>query len=201
MTSLPPVDLRSSPALDAPRPKTWTVPEYHRLSELGFLGSHDRTELCAGQIMLKASKSPLHVTVLQLLAQTLREFLQTQPVLILTQDPIQLDDRSEPEPDLVVARGTALDYRSQHPQPADLHLVVEVADSTLTYDCGPKARLYAQAGIADYWVVDVQNQQLHIFRDPTPAGYSHHLILTQPQSAALLAFSACSINLHEIFPV
>lgn len=200
MTSLPPVDLRSSPALDTPRPKTWTVPEYHRLSELGFLGSHDRTELMEGQIVLMAAKGTAHVTILQLLADLLREQLG-RTALIRLQDPIQLDDRSEPEPDLVVARGTALDYRSQHPQPADLHLVVEVADSTLTYDCGPKARLYAQAGIADYWVVDVQNQQLHIFRDPTPAGYSHHLILTQPQSAALLAFPACSINLHEIFPV
>lgn len=200
MTSPSPVDLCSSPTLEAPQPKTWTVLEYHRLSELGLLEHHDRTELMEGQIILMAAKGTAHVTTLRLLAIVLGESLKDKPVFVATQDPIQLNDRSEPEPDLVVVRGTALDYRSQHPQPADLYLVVEVADSTLTYDCGQKARLYAQAGITDYWVADVQNQRLHIFRNPTPAGYSHHLILTQPQGAALLAFPACRINLHEIFP-
>jgi Uma2 family endonuclease len=100
--------------------------------------------------------------------------------LVRTQDPIRLDNFSEPEPDLAVVRGTELDYADRHPRPEDLCLVVEVADSTLKQDCEIKDKLYAQAKIADYWVVDLKNRQLHVFRDPTPTGYTSHLILTEP---------------------
>ncbi len=126
--------------------KRWTVQDYHRLSELGILDPDERTELLAGHITLMAAKGTPHVTALYLLANTLRDRLGSDP-LIRTQDPIQLDAFSEPEPDLAIVRGTVLDDAAQHPQPADIYLVVEVADSTLKQDCEIKDKLYAQANI------------------------------------------------------
>ncbi|HEY9648953.1 MAG TPA: Uma2 family endonuclease, partial [Chroococcidiopsis sp.] len=103
--------------------KRWTVADYHRMSELGILDANERTELIAGQIILMAAKGTVHVTALQLLANTLRDQLGNT-ALVRTQDPIQLDDFSQPEPDLVVAQGTVLDYAEHHPRPEHINLVV-----------------------------------------------------------------------------
>lgn len=179
--------------------KRWTVRDYHQMSEIGLLDPHERTELIAGQITLMAAKGTLHVTSLYLLINTMRDKLGNS-VLIRTQDPIQLDDLSEPEPDLAIVRGTVLDYADRHPRSSDVYLIVEVADRTLKYDCETKDQLYALAGILDYWVLDVKNRQLHIFRDPTPTGYTSHLILTEPNQATPLAFPDCEIILTSILP-
>lgn len=186
--------------------KRWTVSDYHRLSELGLLDRQERTELIAGQITLMAAKGTPHVTALHLLANILRDRLNNLPshqALIRTQDPIQLDDFSEPEPDLVVVRGTVLDYAEQHPRPEDIDLIVEIADSTLKQDCEIKDKLYAQAGIADYWVLAVKSRQLHIFRKPIATGsigYTEHLILSEPNQAAPLSFPEIAIALSDILP-
>jgi Uma2 family endonuclease len=170
------------------------------MAELGLLDPTERTELLAGQITLMAAKGTPHVTALRLLATQLDALLANEPVFVSTQDPIQLDDRSEPEPDLAIIQGTVLDYADQHPRPEQVMLVVEVADSTLSQDCEVKDKLYAQAGIADYWVLDLPHRQLHIFRDPTPTGYTRHLILTEPNSVAPLAFPDCRLELTAILP-
>ncbi len=188
------------PDLETTRLKRWTVNDYHRMGELGILDSSERTELLSGQIVLMTAKGTPHVTALRLLATTLDTLLTNEPALVSTQDPIQLDNFSEPEPDLAVVQGEILDYADQHPRPEQVYLVVEVADSTLKQDCGLKARLYAQAGIADYWVLDLNNRQLHIFREPTPTGYTRHLILTEPNQASPLAFPQLSLDLTAILP-
>lgn len=170
------------------------------MAELGLLDPDERTELLAGQITLMAAKGTPHVTALRLLATQLDSLLVNETVFVSTQDPIQLDDHSEPEPDLALIQGTVLDYADQHPRPGQVALVVEVADSTLSQDCEIKDKLYAQAGIADYWVVDLPHRQLHIFRDPTPAGYTRHLILTEPNLVTPLAFPDHCLELTAILP-
>jgi len=180
--------------------KHWTVQDYHRMSELGILDEDERTELIAGQITLMAAKGTPHVTALRLLATALDELLADHSVFVITQDPIQLDDFSEPEPDLVIVKGTILDYVDHHPRRDQIDLVVEVADSTLKQDCEVKDKVYAQAGIADYWVLDVKNRQLHIFGQPTPTGYTSHLILKEPNSVSLLAFPHLRLTLTSILP-
>lgn len=187
-----------------PHLKSWTVQEYHRLGELGILASPERTELIAGQIILMVAKGTPHVVTLQLLASHLAEQLGAEQLsrstLIRTQDPIHLDNASEPEPDLVIVNGGILNYVDRHPQPADIHLVVEVADSTLKYDCEVKNQLYARASIAEYWVVDVKNRQVHIFRDPMPTGYTSQLIVSEPQSVSPLAFAGIVLSIASILP-
>ncbi|NEP02660.1 MAG: Uma2 family endonuclease [Symploca sp. SIO2E9] len=179
--------------------KHWTLKDYHRMSELGILDSNEGTELIAGQITLMAAKGTSHVTSLHLLANALRDQLGSS-VLIRTQDPIQLDNFSEPEPDLAIVKGTVLDYAQQHPGPHHVYLVVEVADSTLKQDCEIKDKLYAQAGITEYWVLDTKNRQLHVFSDSTPAGYTRHLILTEPNQVSPLAFPRLTLTLTSILP-
>ena len=180
--------------------KYWTVKEYRQISELGILDTDDRTELIEGQILVMAAKGTPHVLGLRLLAVAFDTLLANQLFFVSTQDPIQLNDFSEPEPDLAIVRGTALDYADRHPDPDDLALVVEVADSTLKYDCEVKDKLYAQSGIEDYWVLDVKNRKLHIFRNPTATGYTSHLILTPPNSIAPLKFPDRSVSLLDILP-
>ena len=179
--------------------KHWTVLEYRRMSELGILNPDERTELISGQILFMAAKGTPHVLALRLLAVALDSLLINQPFFVSTQDPIQLDNFSQPEPDLAIVRGTALDYADRHPNSDDIELIVEVADSTLRHDCEIKDKLYAQAGIEDYWVVDVKNRQLHVFRNPTPTGYTSHLSITQAHSIAPLFFPDRLISLADIF--
>ncbi len=179
--------------------KSWTVRDYHRMSELGILNPNERTELIAGQITLMVAKGTPHVITLQLLASELLAQLGTT-ALIRTQDPIHLDDSSEPEPDLVIVQGEILDYVDRHPQPTDIHLLVEVADSTLNYDCQVKDKIYAKAGILEYWVIDLKNRQVHIFRDPQTTDYASHLILAESQTVSPLAFPHVIIPIASILP-
>jgi Uma2 family endonuclease len=180
--------------------KYWTVQDYHRMSEMGVLTPDERTELINGQIVIMASKGTPHVLSLRLLSRALDALLENQQFFVSTQDPIQLDDWSEPEPDLMIVRGTVLDYADCHPCPRDIELVVEVADSTLKQDCEIKDKLYAQAGIADYWVLDLKKRQLHVFRSPTPTGYTSHLILTEPNKITPLTFPSLTLSLTAILP-
>jgi Uma2 family endonuclease len=179
--------------------KHWTVDEYHRMAELGLFQSGERTELIAGQILLMSPKGAPHVTALQLLGTILETELDGL-ALIRTQDPIHLDNFSEPEPDLVVVFGGVLDYADRHPQPQDIYLVVEVADLTLKYDCDTKDKIYAKAEIAEYWVLDVKGRQLHVFRDPIPVGYTSHTILRELANVSPVAFPAISISIQAMLP-
>ena len=180
--------------------KRWSVEEYHRMAESGLLAECDRTELLAGQIILMIAKGTPHVTALRLLATALDKQLANQPFFVSTQDPIQLDNYSEPEPDLTIVKGDFLDYAAHHPTPSDICLIVEVADSTIKQDCEVKDKLYAQAGIIDYWVLDLPHRQLHIFRNPTAMGYTSHLILTQDQQISPLAFPDIVLSLESLLP-
>ncbi|MEL6492547.1 MAG: Uma2 family endonuclease [Cyanobacteria bacterium J06621_3] len=180
--------------------KRWTVEGYHRLSELGLLTPDERTELIAGQILIKPVKSPAHVVALQLLALQIKEYLRERPFFACTQDPVQLNDCSEPEPDLAIIQGELLTYTDRHPKPEDIFLIVEVADSTLKQDCQVKDKTYAKANIAEYWVLDLPHQRLHVFQKPTATGYSSHLILSQDNQVSPLAFPEFLLDIASLFP-
>ncbi len=113
------------------------------MCDLGILDPTERTELIAGHIILMTAKGTPHVITLQLLATNIQEQLG-RSALIRTQDPIRLDNFSEPEPDLAIVKGSILDYAERHPEPENIYLVIEVADSTLKQDCEVKDKLYAR---------------------------------------------------------
>ena len=110
-------------------------------------------------------KRNCHTSATRRTATLLRDLLGNQAA-VYTQDPIALDDNSEPEPDITLVRIDPFDYATHHPTPSEVYLIIEVADSSLAYDREIKAKAYARSGIADYWVLNVNDRQLHVFREP-----------------------------------
>jgi Uma2 family endonuclease len=180
--------------------KSWTAQDYHRMSELGILDPNERTELIDGQITLMVAKGNPHILTVRLLTRTMETSLSDRPILVSIQEPIQLNNSSEPEPDLAIVQGNMFDYADRHPQPTEIHLIIEVADSTLKYDCQVKDKHYAKANIPDYWVVDLKNRQVHVFRNPTPTGYASQLILAESQTVSPLDFPDVIIPIGSILP-
>lgn len=164
----------SDPRKPPPYP-VWrfTVAEYHKLIQTGVLTEDDPVELLEGWIVPKMPRNPLHDATIGIVSELLRGLIPNGWHLRI-QSAITTYD-SEPEPDLVIARGVARDYTSRHPTPVDIALVIEVADSSLDRDREAKARLYARAGIQDYWVVNLSDMRVEAYSNPDAAsGYLKH---------------------------
>jgi len=145
------------------RTRRWTRKEYQKLGELGIVPEDEPVELLDGQLIVAEPKGRSHVTRVRLAARVLTRAFGDGWV-VYAQDPIALDDESEPEPDVVVVVGSELDYLDDHPaRPA---LVVEVAESSLYYDRGRKASAYARSGLPDYWIVNLVDWRIEVHRRP-----------------------------------
>ncbi|MBC6422904.1 MAG: Uma2 family endonuclease [Hormoscilla sp. SP5CHS1] len=164
-----------------------TVEEYHRLGEMGIIDPDEKVELIEGQIIKKPVKGTPHSAAVARTDNLLRNRLGEQ-VLVRLQDPVRLDDYSEPEADIAVVMPDPLYYEDHHPTPREVYLIIEVADTTLRSDRELKAKVYAKSGIADYWVLDVNNRQLYVFREPSPKGYQSQVILKDHANISLWAF-------------
>ena len=165
----------------------FTVQDYHRMIESGILDEDDRVELLAGQIVKMASKGTAHGAAVKRTEKLLENRLGNK-VLVRLQDPVELNDNSEPEPDISVVIPDPFYYEDHHPTPSEIYLIIEIADTTLRKDCGTKATIYAQSGITDYWVLNVNDRQLHVFREPSQEGYQSKLILGEDASISPLHF-------------
>ena len=139
--------------------------QYDRLVEAGIFGPEDRVELLEGLLVAREPQGGRHATVVGLVRAALEKTFGSG-YHVREEKPIALDEQSEPEPDVVVVPGRPRDYLTAHPsRPV---LVVEVADTSLALDRLRKGRLYARAGIADYWVVNLIDEVLEVYRDPVP---------------------------------
>ena len=147
-----------------------TVRDYHRLAEAGVLGEDDRVELLEGQLVDMASIGPRHALAVDALSESLVMAAAGQAV-VRVQNPIVLDDTSEPRPDFALLRKPWHGYPDKHPRPPDVYLVIEVADSSLDFDLGAKLELYASSGIREFWVVDLTSNRVLVHRDPNDGGY------------------------------
>ena len=143
--------------------RRWTRVEYDRLIECGFFQPRDRVELLGGQMIVSEPQSDRHYTAIRALEEALRAGFGPGWE-VRTQGPVALDDESEPEPDVAVVPGTFRDYRHGHP--ARPVLVVEVSLSSLALDRAQKSSLYARAGLADYWVVNLVDRVVEVCREP-----------------------------------
>ncbi len=179
--------------------RKWTVKEYHKLGEMGFFHPEERVELLSGNILKMSAKGTAHTSATRRTATVLRDLLGNQAA-IYTQDPIALDDNSEPEPDIAVVRIDPFDCATHHPTPSEVYLIIEVADSSLTFDREIKAKAYARSGIADYWVLNVGDRQLHVFREPTENGYQSEVILGETASISPIEFPAFNIAIQAMLP-
>ncbi|MCC3572454.1 MAG: Uma2 family endonuclease, partial [Microcoleus sp. PH2017_40_RAT_O_B] len=145
--------------------KRFSIAEYHRLAELGFFEFDNRFELIRGEIIKMAAKGRLHSVCNSMLFGELY-VLMARRACVRGQEPIILPTDSEPEPDVVIARSRSDNYVSSHPESADILLVIEVSDSTLKYDRRTKLSLYAESGIADYWIFNLVDIQLEMHSEP-----------------------------------
>jgi len=163
----------------------------------GVFHPEARLELIDGEIINMTPQGSRHATAIQLAADLLRKAF-SRDYTVRIQLPLALDDHSEPEPDLAIVAGSPRDYRDAHPTTAVL--LLEVADSTLAFDQQQKKALYARTGIKEYWIINLINQQLEIYRDPKDNDYLQKLTLLPVQSIAPLAVPENPITVHDLLP-
>jgi Uma2 family endonuclease len=183
--------------------RRWKRVEYDRLVELGAFDG-DAIELVGGQLIVAEPQSSYHAGGIRAVDYALRAVLPAGWV-VSVQSPVSLDHESEPEPDVVVVPGRLADYRQAHPtRPA---LAVEVAESSLAFDRRDKGSLYARAGIPDYWIVNLGERVLEVYREPgpdpsAPYGWSYRSVvgLTPPAVVALAAVSAARVAVADLLP-
>jgi Uma2 family endonuclease len=183
--------------------RRWTRVEYDRLIDLAVFEG-EPIELLGGQLIVAEPQGTYHASAISAVEYAVRAVLP-RGWLVRTQLPVSLDDESEPEPDLVVVPGLPADYRQSHPERAAL--VVEVADSSLSFDREHKGSLYARAGIQDYWIVNLIDHVLEVHRDPGPDplavhGWRYRSVTTLAQSAVVVpsAFPDGRIAVADLLP-
>ena len=182
----------------------WTRDEYARLIAHGFLDEDDPVELLDGLLLVKEPQHSRHRTSVLLVARAVERAFG-EGWFVQTQSPISLDDRSEPEPDVCVVRGSPRDYVDAHPtRPA---LIVEVAQSGLPLARGRKATAYARARVADYWIVNLIDRVLEVHRQPVrpgPAqrhwGYAAIETLGADGTIAPLAAPSAGVRVADLLP-
>lgn len=160
MAADPTVDLR----------RRFTVEEYERMGQVGILGEDDRVELLDGEIVTMSPIGPYHASVVDIVAEELILALGRRAA-VRVQNPVRLPPRSEPQPDVVVARRRRDSYRSAHPTAEDVLLVVEVADSSLHTDRAITLPIYARQGVAEVWIVDLAAGAVHVHAGPDGGAY------------------------------
>ncbi|MEZ2304594.1 MAG: Uma2 family endonuclease [Microcoleus sp.] len=184
--------------------KRFSIAEYHRLGELGFFAPDDRFELIRGELIKMAAKGTLHSVCNSLVFGELYSLVGKRAI-VRGQEPIILMDDSEPEPDVVIARNRSDNYLSSHPEPADILLVIEVSNSTLKYDKITKLSLYAEAGITNYWIFNLVDNQLEMHSEPYQKrqgdfSYRSQRVVLQNETVPIPGFPDLSLDLSLVFP-
>ena len=179
-----------------PRRHRLTVRDYYRMAEVGLLRPDERVELIEGEIIDMPPIGSLHGAVVDLLAERLITALKGS-ALVRIQGAIRLGDASEPQPDIAILRSRPDRYAGDHPRAADVLLVIEVSDTTLEFDTGVKARLYARHGVPELWVADLTNRQLCVFRSPHGGEYSERT--TRDAGVIEIPGLATSVDLTGLF--
>lgn len=148
----------------------FTVADYERMGQVGIFSEDERLELVCGEVIQMSPIGERHAACVDALSELLRERLK-RSVNVRVQNPIQLDDYSEPQPDIAVLKRRDDFYRHAHPKPEDILLVIEVSDSTLEFDRTVKMPLYAGAGIPEAWLVNLPEEQIEVYGDPADGEY------------------------------
>ena len=197
--------LQSEPLhFEEPTRRLWTRADYHKAGELGFFGMEERLELINGEVWKKVSpQSVPHSSATVLTGEALRSAFGAN-FHVREEKPIVLNDLTEPEPDVVVVRGTARQLMG-HPTVANAVLVMEVSETTLKFDQTYKAEAYARSGIPDYWVLNQRARQLEVRRQPGLLGdgqwgYRSLQIVSDSGQVSPLAAPNVVINVADLLP-
>jgi Uma2 family endonuclease len=175
----------------------FSVKDYYRMAESGVLRPDARVELLDGKIIDMSPIGPFHGGVTdylnQLFTTASKGRWQTR-----VQNSLRLDDHSEPQPDLVLVKPRPDFYRRSHPQPEDVFLLIEISDSTLEADQENKLPAYGRAGIAEVWIVNLNELTVEIYREPHFTGYGSKTVLRAGEQAKPLAFPDAAVDVREL---
>ncbi len=173
------------------------VAEWQKMGEAGIFSLDSHLELINGEILEMAPIGSNHAGRVNRLNQVLTLLTSNQAV-ISVQNPLQLSDLSEPEPDLLLLRTQADFYSSRHPKADDVLLLIEVADRSLTYDQNQKLRLYALHNIPEYWLLNINDACLEVYRQPCNGVYAEKTTLRTGDEITLSQLDNISINIADI---
>ena len=183
-------------SLPLPR-RPFTTTEYHRMIEVGILTEDDRVELIDGEIIEMAPIGPRHTACVKRLAAFLIRKVK-QSAVVGVQDPIQLDNRSEPQPDISVLKWRADFYAQGHPLPEDVLIAIEVADTTLESDRNVKLPSYARASIPEAWLVDLVNDRVEIHSSPAQGIYQEVRFVLRRQKVISKTIPSLKLKADDI---
>ena len=174
------------------------VDAFARMGEAGVFNEDERVELIDGEVREMTPIGPPHAGIVNRLTELLVTHLAGRATVIV-QNPIRLDRHTEPQPDLVVARRRKGFYADRHPEPGDVLLVVEVADSSVRYDRAEKAPRYGRAGIPETWLVDVEAGAVTVYADPGPQGYARQQVRRRGERMAAASVPDLDLAVDDVF--
>lgn len=174
-----------------------TVDEYHRMSDVGLLAPDARVELIEGEIIDMAPMKSPHASTINRLLSVLKA-VPDDVAIVTCQTPLRLLDHSEPEPDLMLLKPRADRYRDATPTPADVALLIEIAETTLRYDRDVKIPLYARHGVPEVWIIDLVNNLVRFYRRPTGDNYADITATETPGATPVAALPGLAIDLRAI---
>jgi Uma2 family endonuclease len=178
-------------------PRRFTVDEYHAMGAAGVIGPSERVELLDGEILTMPPISPRHTGDVNRLTHLLITRFGSRAV-VQVQNPVRLDDYSEPEPDIALLRPRDDFYASAHARPQDVLALLEVAETSLRYDAGKKLRAYARRGIPEYWIVDLRGERIVVHREPAQTEYAVEGSASRGETLAFEAFPSDVLRVDEL---
>ena len=209
MTTQPkvPAAPTAAPAVPAPTPpppparetRRFTVAEYYRMAEAGILKPDERVELIEGEIIVMPPIGPGHAWDVAL-SNSLLSRVAGSRFIVQVQNPVHLEDGSEPQPDLMLIRHRAGGYGAAHPTPADVLLAIEVADSSLEYDRQVKAHLYGLNNIVETWIKNLPEDCIERFTEPGPEGYAQHTIHRRGETLTPVSLPDLELAVDDLLP-
>jgi Uma2 family endonuclease len=171
--------------------------DYEHMIGAGIVGEDEHVELIGGRIVEMSPEGPGHAGAIDLCAEVLRAAFGAGH-RVRVQHPLIVDPLDAPEPDVAVVAGGPRDHLAEHPRTAAL--VIEVADSSLEYDRGEKAQLYARAGFDDYWIVNLRDRCLEVHRQPSAGGYGSVATVAPDATVTPLALPAARVAVAALLP-
>ena len=172
--------------------RLFDVDDYHRMAEAGILSEDDRVELIDGEIVAMTPIGPRHNASVNRANHTLGKIVGDHAI-VQVQGSVRLDRFREPQPDLVLLRPQPDFYASRLPGPSDILLIIEIAESSLDYDREVKAGIYAQSGVQEYWLVDLDDRSVSCYTEPRGGVYQGLRLCRSGQSIAPDALPECAI--------
>ena len=176
-----------------------SVDQFHKMAEAGIFQSNERVELVEGEMIQMPPIGPAHASLVNEVGTLLARRVSDDRAIVSYQNPIALPPKNEPQPDIALLKPLAHRYKNILPSASDVLLVIEVADTSLSYDRDVKIPIYAANGIAEAWLIDIQAESLTVFRKPLRDSYSQVLTLPKTGSISPLLLTDITIHLGDLW--